>query len=197
MIATLHGTLFEKYPGSTIIECGGVGYEVEIPIGTYDRLPKIGDECRLYIRHVVREDDELLFGFATKEERSTFDLLTSISGVGPKLAMAVLDGISVQDFRRCIVNGDSKRLGTIKGIGKKTAERIVVELKGKIDPVEAMASSGAVATPADTAMRDAILALSQLGFAQELALKMVQTAIERGADKSHTDALIKAALAAR
>ncbi len=197
MIAMLHGTLFEKAPNSALVECAGVGYEVTIPIGTYNELPPAGGECRIFVRHVVREDDEQLYGFATKDERSTFDLLTTISGVGPKLAMAVLDGLSIQDFRRCIVNGDAKRLGTVKGVGKKTAERIVVELKGKIDPVEAMASTGGKASPIDASMRDAVLALSQLGFAQEQAFKMVQAAIDKGADKSHTDELVRAALAAR
>ena len=196
MIAMLHGTLVEKAPNSAVIECGGVGYEVTIPIGTYSELPAVNAECRLFTRHVVREDDEQLFGFATKAERQTFDQLVTVSGVGPKLALAVLDGISVQDFRRCVVNGDAKRLGTVKGVGKKTAEKIVVELRGSINPIEAMASDG---TPAavDANMRDAVLALSQLGFPQDQAYKMVQAAVEKGADKSHVDALVKAALSGR
>ncbi len=195
MIAMLHGTVFEKTPGYAIIECSGVGYEVVIPLGTFSELPPVGNECILYTRHVIREDDELLFGFATKEERSTFDLLVTVSGVGPKLAITVIDGLSVQDFRRAVVNGDAKRLGQIKGIGKKTAERIVVDLKGKIDPIEAMAGTSGAAQ-IDAAARDAVLALSQLGFNQEAAFKMVQSAIESGVDKSQTDALVRAALSA-
>lgn len=197
MIAMLHGTLFEKTPNSAIVECGGVGYEVAIPIGTYSELPSVGGECRVFTRHVVREDDELLFGFATKEERQTFDQLLTVSGVGPKLAIAVLDGMSVQDFRRCVVNGDAKRIGTVKGVGKKTAEKIVVELRGAIDPVEAMAAGDGKAVPVDANMRDAVLALSQLGFPQDQAFKMVQAAVEGGADKNHVDALVRAALASR
>lgn len=192
----LHGILYEKSPNSAIVECGGVGYEVTIPIGTYNELPATGQECRIHTRHIVREDDEQLYGFATKDERQIFDLLLAISGVGPKLAIAVLDGLSITDFRRCIVNGDAKRLGTVKGVGKKTAERIVVELKGKIDPVEAMASQNS-ASPVDTNTRDAVLALSQLGFSQEQAYKMVLSAIEAGADKNHTDELVRKALASR
>lgn len=196
MITMLHGILFEKSPGSAVIECGGVGYEVTMPVGAYNSLPSIGGECRIFVRHIVREDDESLFGFASRDERNVFDLLQTVSGVGPKSALAVLDGLSVQDFRRCIVNGDAKRLATAKGLGKKTAERIIVELKGKIDPVEAMASGG-TAAPVDASARDAILALAQLGFGQEIAWKMVQAAIDGGTDKSDTEALIKAALAAR
>lgn len=197
MIATLHGTLFEKGIGFVIIECAGVGYEVAVPLSTFNELPLTGEECRLFIRHIVREDDEQLFGFSSKDERATFDLLTSISGVGPRLALSVLDGLSVRDFRLCIVQNDPKRLSSIKGIGKKTAERIVVELKGRIDPIEAMATKDARGAPMDAASRDAILALTQLGFSQEVALKMVQAAIDKGADKTHTDALVRAALASR
>ncbi len=196
MIAMLHGTVFEKAPGYAIIECGGVGYEVVIPLGTFSELPSVGGETMLHTRHVIREDDESLYGFKTKEERSVFDLLVTVSGVGPKLAISVLDGLSVQDFRRTVVNGDAKRLGTVKGIGKKTAERIVVDLKGKIDPVEAMAGTSGNAE-IDAAQRDAVLALTQLGFNQESAFNLVQKAIEQGADKTHTDELVRAALAAR
>ena len=197
MISLLHGTLFEKSPGLAVIECGGVGYDVTMPVGAYNSLPSAGGECRVFVRHVVREDDEQLYGFATREERGVFDLLQGVSGVGPKLALAVLDGLSVQDFRRCVVNADAKRLGTVKGVGKKTAERIVVELKGKIDPVEAMSSPETGAAPLDASLRDAILALSQLGFGQEIAYRMVQAAIDAGADRSNTQELVRAALARR
>jgi Holliday junction DNA helicase RuvA len=197
MISMLHGILFEKSPGLAVIECGGVGYDVAMPVGAYNSLPSVGDECRVFVRHVVREDDEQLYGFASREERGVFDLLQGVSGVGPKLALSVLDGLSVQDFRRCVVNGDAKRLSAVKGVGKKTAERIVVELKGKIDPVEAMASGGGGAAPMDASLRDAILALSSLGFNQEVAYRMVQSAIDGGADRTNTEELIRAALAAR
>lgn len=197
MISMLHGTVFEKKPGLAVIECGGVGYDVVTPVSIYNELPAVGGECRIFVRHVVREDDEQLYGFATRDERGVFDLLQGVSGVGPKLAMAVLDGLSVQDFRRCVVNGDSKRLGTVKGVGKKTAERIVVELKGKIDPVEAMASAEGGAAPMDAGMRDAMLALSQLGFGQEIAYRMIQAAIDAGADRSNTEELVRKALANR
>ena len=198
MISTLHGILFEKTPGSVIIECGGVGYEATIPLGAYNELPPVGSECRIFVRHVVREDDEQLYGFADKAEREVFDMLVEISGVGPKLAICVLGGISVADFKRCVAEGDAKRLGTVKGIGKKTAERIVVELRGKINPLEAVSLRGADGKKADNAaLHDTILALEQLGFPQDAAAKMVQAALDSGANSSRPDELLRAALAAR
>ena len=198
MISTLHGILFEKTPGSVIIECGGVGYEATIPLGAYNELPSVGSECRIFVRHVVREDDEQLYGFADKAEREVFDMLVEINGVGPKLAICVLGGMSVADFKRCIADGDSKRLGTVKGIGKKTAERIVVELRGKINPLEAVSLRGADGKAADNAaLHDTVLALGQLGFPQEAAAKMVQAALDSGADATRPDELLRAALAAR
>ncbi len=196
MISMLHGTLFEKTPGLAVVECAGVGYDVTMPLGAYNELPSAGGECRIFVRHVVREDDEQLYGFASREEREIFDMLTAVSGVGPKIGLSVLDGLSVRDFKLCVVNGDAKRLGSVKGIGKKTAERIIVELKGKINPVDAMAGSQGDA-PVDGGMRDAILALSQLGFSQEVAYRMVQKAVDSGIDRADTEALIKGALASR
>ena len=198
MISTLHGTLFEKTPGSVVIECGGVGYEAVIPLGAYNELPPVGSECRIFVRHVVREDDEQLYGFADKSEREVFDMLIEINGVGPKLAICVLGGMTVADFKRCVADGDAKRLGTVKGIGKKTAERIIVELRGKINPLEAISLRGADGKKADNAaLHDVILGLGQLGFPQDAAAKMVQAAIDGGADASRPDELLRAALAAR
>lgn len=197
MITMLHGILYEKKPGSIIVDCAGVGYEVAITLNSYSQLPPAGKEIFIHTRHIIREDDELLFGFMTKDERGIFDLLITITGVGPKLALSVLDGLSVRDFRLTIANGDAKRLGTVKGVGKKTAERIIVELKGKIDPIEAYATTDGTPQQGDAAMRDAVLALTQLGFTQEGAYKMVQTAIEKGADKTQTDELVRKALASR
>ena len=198
MISTLHGILFEKNPGSVVIECGGVGYEATIPLGAYNALPSAGAECRLFVRHVVREDDEQLYGFASKEEREVFDLLIGVGGVGPKIAICVLGGLSVADFKRCVAEGDAKRLGTDKGIGKKTAERIIVELRGKINPLEAISLRGADGRKADNAaLHDTVLALAQLGFPQDAAAKMVQTALDSGADATRPDELLRAALAAR
>lgn len=198
MIAMLHGILFEKNPDSVVIECAGVGYEAAIPLSVYNELPSVGGECRLYVRHVVREDDELLFGFADKSEREVFDLLLQVSGVGPKSAICILGGMTIPDFKRAVAEGDAKRLGSVKGIGKKTAERIIVELRGKIDPLEAAALRTVAGKASDnTVLRDTVLALTQLGFPQEAAHKMVQAALDHGAEATKTDELVRKALAER
>lgn len=198
MIASLHGILLEKLPDSAVIECGGVGYEVQIPVSAYNELPKTGDEAFLYVRHVVREDGEFLFGFASKEERGLFDMLVGVSGVGPKIALAILSGITSGELKRCIAEGNVKRLGSIRGIGKKTAERIIVDLRGKINPVEAMAVHAPAGSDAATGViQDAVLALGQLGFPQEVAAKMVQAALDSGAKATATGDLVRLALASR
>ena len=196
MITSLHGTILEKNPGSVVVECGGVGYEAAIPLGAYNDLPQVGAECMVFVRHVVREDDEQLYGFTNRDDRAVFDLLVAVNGVGPKVAMCVLGGMTAQDFRKCVADGNVKRLASIKGIGKKTAERIAVELRGKINPLEAL-SAPAAASGNASAMHDTVLALGQLGFPQDAAAKMVQAAIDSGADASRPDELLRRALAAR
>lgn len=196
MIASLHGTILEKTPGTVVIECGGVGYEAAIPLGAYNDLPPAGSECRIFVRHVIREDDEQLYGFSTKDDRDVFDLLVSVGGVGPKLAMCVLGGMTAQDFKRCVADGDAKRIGSVKGIGKKTAERIVVELRGRINPLEALSAPSKDGRN-DAALHDTILALTQLGFAQDVAARMVQAALDAGANPKRPDDLLRHALAAR
>ena len=129
MIAYVRGTVAEKEPTRVVIEAGGVGYELLIPISTYEKLPRTGSETKLLAYHCVREDDEILFGFATTDEREMFLKLTSVSGVGPKIALAILSGSSVGELSMAIVGGDAKRIAAIKGVGKKTAEKICVELR--------------------------------------------------------------------
>ena len=199
MIAMLRGLLADKQPSRLVLDVGGVGYEVLIPLSTYDRLPAPGGECRLLVSHIVREDDELLFGFATVEEKQLFNLLMTISGIGPKLALCVLSGLTVAEFKRCVAEGDIKRLSSVHGIGRKTAERIVVELRDKIDPVEALAfrtPAGAPSAP-EAVIRDTLLALGQLGYAPESARKMLQAAIDGGADASTSETLLKRVLSGR
>lgn len=197
MISTLSGQISEKEPGSAVIECCGVGYEVTVSLGTFGELPPVGGNCRLFVRHVIREDDERLYGFATKEERSVFDLLLCVSGVGPKLAVSVLDGLSVREFQRAVASGDAKRLASVKGLGKKTAERIIVDLKGKINPLEAISAESGSSSAAEESVKDAVMALMHLGFGQDAALQMVDAAISRGTDKTKTELLIRAALSGR
>jgi Holliday junction DNA helicase RuvA len=199
MIAFLHGILAEKHPTSIVLDVQGVGYAVSIPLCTYDRLPASGGTCRLQIHHHMREDGQSLYGFATAEEKQMFELLISISGIGPKVALGVLSGLQVAELRAAIAEGDVKRLSSVRGVGKKTAERIVVELRDKIDPAEALASRAVAAGDAAgaTVLRDTVLALAALGFPQEQARKMVQTVLDAGATTTDTEALLKLALASR
>ena len=195
MIAFLNGILDRKQPTSVVLDVQGVGYAALIPLSTYDRLPATGETCRLLIHHHIREDGQLLCGFATEEERRMFELLIGISGIGPKLALGVLSGLSVAELRAAIAEGNCKRLSAVRGIGKKTAERLVVELRDKIDPVEALA--GRAAAGGNATLRDTVLALAALGFPQDQARKMVQAALDSGADASDTEALLKLALGSR
>ena len=199
MIAFLHGILAEKHPTSIVLDVQGVGYAVSIPLCTYDRLPASGGTCRLQIHHHMREDGQSLYGFATAEEKQMFELLISISGIGPKVALGVLSGLQVAELRAAIAEGDVKRLSSVRGVGKKTAERIVVELRDKIDPAEALTSRAVAAGDAAgaTVLRDTVLALAALGFPQEQARKMVQTVLDAGATTTDTEALLKLALASR
>ena len=199
MIAYLKGILESKSPAMAVVECGGVGYECFIPLSTYDRLPATGAEVKLLTCHVVREDAQTLYGFSSNDEKTTFELVTSVSGVGPKLALAVLSGMTVGELQLAIAEGNSKRLATVKGIGKKTAERIVVELKDKVNPIEALANGKAAAGDAarSTVLRDAMLALTALGFSEDTARQQVQRVLEADPSVSDTETLIRRALAGK
>jgi Holliday junction DNA helicase RuvA len=194
VIAFVSGVLVERHPMLVVIEVGGIGYRLQIPMSTYDRLPAIGSICRLHTYMHVREDAMLLYGFAGVEELEAFELLIQVNGIGPKVAMAVLSGLTVRDLRAAIADGDVKRLSSVHGIGRKTAERMVVELRDKIDPAEALAAKMPVEGAGGAILRDAILALTSLGFSQDQARKKVQAAIDGGADASNVEALIKNAL---
>ena len=175
MIVFLDGVLEEKEPTRVVVNINGVGYEASIPLSSYDRLPETGKRVRLLTVPVVREDAHLLFGFMTGEERETFLLLTSVNGIGPKLGLAVLGGLSVRDLKAAIAGGDIKRLSGISGIGKKTAERIVLEMRDKLGKGELLESltGGKTPGPRDSKLRDALLALISLGHKQADAQRMV------------------------
>ena len=196
MIVHLQGTLAEKDISRVVVDCGGVGYEAAIPLSTFDRLPAEGADVKLFIHHEVREDAQLLFGFATRAERDVFELITSVSGVGPKLALAVLSGLTVGDLQLAISQGDAKRLAAVKGIGKKTAERIVVDLRGKINPIEALANATAE-TPKEQSrvLLDAMLALNALGFSEDAARAKVQKVLAENPDLADVESVVKKALA--
>jgi Holliday junction DNA helicase RuvA len=196
MIVHLNGTLAEKDVSRVVVDCGGVGYEAAVPLSTFDRLPAEGAEVRLFIHHEVREDAQLLFGFATRAERDVFELVTSVSGVGPKLALAVLSGLTVGDLQLAISQGDAKRLAAVKGIGKKTAERIVVDLRGKINPIEALANATAETSKEQSrVLLDAMLALNALGFSEDAARAKVQKVLAENPDLADVESVVKKALA--
>jgi len=199
VIAFICGVLVERHPTLAVVDVNGLGYAALIPLSTYDRLPAVGQTCRLLTYLHVREDAQILYGFASAEEKAAFELLLLVNGIGPKVAMAVLSGLTVRDLRAAIADGDVKRLSSVHGVGRKTAERMVVELRDRIDPAEALAARLA---PADAdagaaVLRDAVMALTALGFTQEQARKMVQAAVEGGADVSNAKALLKSALGNR
>src|SRR6266566_5267634 len=169
MITFLQGKLMETLPTQVVVNVNGVGYEALIPLSSYDKLPQPGQDVKLLTHLVVREDAHVLYGFMSVSERELFRLLiNTVSGIGPKIALNILSGISVTAFRGAVANADIKSLSQISGVGKKTAERIVVELKDKIGAAGAWEASSAQRTlaPEDQKLNDAVLALMALGFKQ-------------------------------
>jgi len=184
MIALLRGTLIEKHPNQAIVEAGGVGYDVSIPVSTFTRLPDPGTEIRLRIHTHVREDALALFGFLTRDEKLLFERLISISGIGPKLAITVLSGLAVADLIAAIRGGEVERLVRIPGVGKKTAERIILELREKLPAAasEATAATGPGGRTGLTALdQDVLSALINLGCAAAAAETAVRKAKAEGA----------------
>lgn len=163
MIGSLRGQLTAKQAPHIIIDCQGVGYEVETPMSTFLDLPPIGDKLFLHTHLVVRDDAQLLYGFATEEERSLFRMLLKISGVGAKMSLAILSTMSVHDFRRCVEYEDSATLVRVPGVGKKTAERLIIEMRDRIDRAFTGGSSRTVAL-ATSPRNEAVDALMALGY---------------------------------
>ncbi len=174
MIAFLRGRVLEKHPTRVIVETGGVGYEVHVPLSSYSAVGEPGADVALRIHTHVREDALQLFGFATPLELALFDRLVAVSGIGPKLALAVLSGIAPGDLVGAIGGGDIARLVSIPGIGRKTAERIVLELRDKVSALEGAATGGA---PGDGTRTDLLSALVNLGYHRPAAEKAVDAAL--------------------
>jgi Holliday junction DNA helicase RuvA len=196
VITFLDGQLTGALPTQAIVNVGGVGYEVFIPLSSYDKLPAVGQSVRLLTHLHVREDAHVLYGFMTAAERDLFRLLVnSVSGIGPKLALAVLSGMSVNNFKTAVVNSDIVAISRISGLGKKTAERIVLELKDKVGVAAAWeaASAAHVPTPEQGRANEAVLALIALGYKQAEAHRMVRDLQEKERDKSPEE-LVKLAL---
>lgn len=170
MIGRLHGKLIEKTPPQVLVDVGGVGYEVDVPMSTFCNLPAEGSEITLLTHFIVREDAQLLYGFATAAERQTFRALIRISGVGPRIALAVLSGMSTQDLADAVEQGNATLLTRVPGIGKKTADRLVLELKGKLAG-NAFAPAGGAASAAQA---DILSALMALGYSEREAQASVR-----------------------
>jgi Holliday junction DNA helicase RuvA len=197
MISFLHGKLVDALPTQVIIDVQGIGYEVLIPLSSFDKLPSPGQEVHLLTHLAIREDAHILYGFMTVPERELFKLLiNTVSGIGPKIALNVLSGISVVAFRGAVANGDVKALSQISGVGKKTAERIIVELKDKIGAAGAWEASSANRTLSteDQRVNDAVLALMALGFKQVDAHETVRQAQATLGAQATVEELVRAGL---
>jgi holliday junction DNA helicase RuvA len=190
MIAHLRGRLISKHPNQAIVECGGVGYDVVITVPTFADLPEAGSDVALYIHTHVREDQLALFGFLRPEEKKLFEKLLVVSGIGPKLAVTILSGMKTPDMVGAIRSGDVARLTKIPGIGKKTAERMILELKDKLDEFTAAPLPPAV-TPLED---DVISALVNLGYQRPVAERALAVAARAGAAGSF-DKLFRESLA--
>jgi holliday junction DNA helicase RuvA len=196
MIHHLSGTLVEALPTQIVVDVGGVGYHVLIPLSSYDKLPQAGSQIKILTHLAVREDAHVLYGFMSTAERDLFRLLINhVSGIGPKTALDVLSGTAVSSFKASVVAGDIAALSKIKGIGKKTAERIVVELKDKVGIAAAWeaASAAHAPSPEEARIMDAVLALIALGYKQVDAHKAVKAAATKSPNAT-TEDLVTAGL---
>src|SRR5437763_9871323 len=196
MITFLHGRLTHALPTQATVDVGGVGYEVFIPLSSYDKLPAVGQPIEILTHLHVREDAQILYGFMSAPERDLFRLLVNhVSGIGPKLALAVLSGMSVNNFKAAVVNNDVVSLSKISGVGKKTAERMVLELKDRVGVAAAWeaASAAHAPTPEQEQANEAVLALIALGYKQVDAHKLVHDLQQKGEGKS-SEELVKLAL---
>jgi len=196
MIAQLRGTLLEKHPNQVIVDAGGVGYDVHIPVSTFTALGEEGATVTLRIYTHVREDALVLFGFLTADEKTIFEKLISVSGIGPKLAITVLSGLATPDLVAAVRGGDVARLVRIPGIGKKTAERIILELKDKMAAMAAGEGKSAIpSAPLANAMdQDVLSALVNLGCSASAAEEAIRKAHEKKVEERF-EPLFRAALA--
>jgi holliday junction DNA helicase RuvA len=180
VIAQISGTLAHKVPGEVIVDVGGVGYQVFIPLNVFYRLPEIGARVSLYIHTHLREDALQLFGFQEAAEKQVFLLLNSVAGIGPKLALNILSGIPADELAQAIKEGDQLRLVSIPGVGKKLAERMIVELRDKFATFQAQVTETPVASNGSQLMQDAVSALVNLGYRKAEVEKSVRDTVQSG-----------------
>jgi len=197
VIAFLEGTLAEALPTQIVVNVQGVGYQVMIPVSSYERLPQPGSPLKILTHLTVREDAHVLYGFTSAAERDLFRLLLHhVTGVGPKIALAVLSGLPVEMFKAAVVAGDIAAISKISGVGKKTAERIVLELKDKVGVAAEWEASSVknAPSPADTIVHDAVLALISLGYKQVEAHKAIKRVQDLSPTSLNAEDLIRQAL---
>jgi len=193
----LNGKIAEKTPVAVILDVNGVGYEVRVSLSTFSSLPNLGDTVKLFTHFVVREDAQLLYGFSTEEEREAFRLLISVSGIGPKLAITLLSGVTLRELKLAIQEKNIPVLTAISGIGQKTAERVIIELKDKIGKAEIPAGQELVhdASVSDQTIEDSVSALVSLGYTKQKAKDAVQKVLKALLGKKvSVEELIRAAL---
>jgi Holliday junction DNA helicase RuvA len=192
MISQIRGRLANKAPGEIIIDCNGVGYGIRVPLSTFYELPELEEEVLLQVYTHVREDALLLYGFLTHKEKELFCLLIGVSGVGPKLAINVLSGISAADLERALCEGDLLGLTRIPGIGRKTAERMLVELKDKV--TSAGTATGGGLPLKDGVVKDALSALINLGYTRSIAEEAVHDVVRQQGHELSLEELLKESL---
>jgi len=194
MITHLHGTLIEKQPPSLVIDVRGVGYEVEAPMSTFYHLPELHQEIKLLTHLVIREDAHILFGFGTEAERQMFRTLIRVNGVGPKLALSILSAMELETFIHCVQQGDLAKLIKIPGVGKKTAERLVIETRDRLAQTTVQSTNSArqsLTQGVTSAADDAVSALIALGYKLQEASQLVNAIKEEGLS---SEVLIRRAL---
>ncbi len=194
MITHLHGTLIEKQPPSLVIDVRGVGYEVEAPMSTFYHLPELHQEIKLLTHLVIREDAHILFGFGTEAERQMFRTLIRVNGVGPKLALSILSAMELETFIHCVQQGDLAKLIKIPGVGKKTAERLVIETRDRLAQTTVQSTNSArqsLTQGVTSAADDAVSALVALGYKLQEASQLVNAIKEEGLS---SEVLIRRAL---
>ncbi len=196
MIVHLSGKLVSKKPTYIVVDVAGVGYEVFIPTSTYERLPEAGSPVHLHTHHHVREDGEQLFGFAEPTDRRVFQIMLGVSGIGPKLGLAALSAFDASELADYVSRGDVGLLTSIPGVGRKTAERLVVELRDKFGQPDLIVSSGNGAGIASTFRSDAVAALEALGLSRSAAEKNVSKTLKENPEIQSVEALIRDALKA-
>lgn len=192
MIGFLRGRLAAKHPPVLVLDVGGVGYELEAPMSTFYDLPAVGDDVTLLTHLLVREDAHVLYGFGTEAERRLFRNLLRISGIGAKMALAILSGISVEGFRRCVRSEDTATLVKVPGVGKKTAERLIVEMRDRFDKEQVAMATGSVEVSASGSARDeAFDALVALGYKPAEATRLLKSV---SGESATTEEIIRQAL---